>query len=173
MSISPIAARFGGVSLAAALLLGPGVAWADSPHFISATGGIDSTTGDYTASWKEAGLGKTPITYELDVVTTSYTFQCFNKGGNRPHGAPNAGGGSDLNTSGTFTPHNGQITASLTLDVTFPPLAGVNCTGGGLQLCLTAASYSGVTLTDVTTVPNVTASLPDGSVSGLKICTEN
>jgi hypothetical protein len=66
MSISTIAARFAGVSLAAALLLGPGVAWADSPHFISATDSIDKNTGDLSVSFKEAGLGSgTTIDYTI------------------------------------------------------------------------------------------------------------
>ncbi len=95
-------------------------ALAGNPHFISSYGGIDAKTGDYTAKFKEAGLGNTPITYGLD-ATTQYTFQCFTKSGNNPKGAPNAGGASNENTTTTVTPRNGQVTATIVLDVTYPP----------------------------------------------------
>jgi hypothetical protein len=99
-----------------------GVAYADSPHFLSSTlsDSIDPATGDLTVNFKEAGLGNTPITYDLS-ANTSYLFQCFTKSNNKPQGSPNAGGPSSENTQTTITPRNGQITGSLVLDVTFPP----------------------------------------------------
>jgi hypothetical protein len=142
-------------------LLGAGASFADSPHFISATGGIVASTGDYLASFKEAGLGNTPITYDL-AADTSYEFQCFTKSNNKPQGSPNAGGPSSENTQTTITPRNGQITATILLDVTFPP-TNVSCQGGGLKLCLVSASYTNVTLTDTT--DNVEVNLPNGSIS--------
>ena len=51
----------------AALLLAPRVASADS----TATASLDSTTGDYTVSFKDTGLGNTPITYELTAGTAT------------------------------------------------------------------------------------------------------
>jgi hypothetical protein len=171
MSIATIAARVGGISLAAALLLGPGVAMADA-NFHFANGALVTSgaeTGNYRVSWKETGLGSTPVTYDL-TATASYTFQCFTKSGNKPQGSPNSGGPSDQFAQGTFTPHNGQITASLDLDVDLTP-SGVSCQGGGLKLCLTAVSYTNVSLTDTTN--NVTApALPDESASGLEVCGE-
>ena len=157
MSISTIAARVGGVSLAAVLLLGPGVAWADSPHFIKATGTIDPTTFDYTATWKEAGLGSTPVTYELVATKSSSTWQCFTKSNNKPQGSPQAGGAGEIVSTVTFTPHNGSITGSASLT---PEVGTASCQGGGLKLCLTAVSYDGVSITDTTTQPNVTEPLP-------------
>src|SRR5215831_12362932 len=118
-------------------VLGAGKSFA-GPHFISATGAIDDKTADYVASFKEAGLGNTPITYDL-AADTSYLFQCFTKSGNKPQGSPNAGGPSSENTQTTITPRNGQITAKIVIDVTFPP-TNVSCQGGGLKLCLTSAS---------------------------------
>jgi len=53
--------------LFAALLFGLGVAWAD----LTATASLDSTTGDYTVSFKDTGLGNTPITYELTAGTAT------------------------------------------------------------------------------------------------------
>ncbi len=62
---------------------------ADSPHFIKGpTAFLDTSTGDYTVSFKEAGLGNTRITYSLTVTTAKFTFQCFTKSGNTPEGAP-------------------------------------------------------------------------------------
>jgi hypothetical protein len=142
-------------------LLSSAASFADSPHFISATGGIVASTGDYQASFKEAGLGNTPITYDLE-ATTAYEFQCFTKSGNKPKGSPNAGGPSSENTQTTITPRNGQITAHILLDVTFPP-TDVSCQGGGLKLCLVSASYTHVTLTDTT--DGVEVNLPDASVT--------
>src|SRR5260221_13259735 len=144
-------------SVLAAIAFAPGSAVA-GPHFLSATGGIDAKTGDYTASFKEAGLGNTPISYDLS-ATTQYTFQCFTKSGNNPHGSPNSGGPSNENTQTTLTPRNGQITASLTIDVNFPPTTA-SCNGGGLKLCLTAASYTNVSLVDTT--DQVMATLTNG-----------
>jgi hypothetical protein len=144
----------------AAIAFAPGSAVA-GPHFLSATGGIDANTGDYTATFKEAGLGNTPITYDLS-ATTQYTFQCFTKSNNNPQGSPNSGGPSNESTQTTLTPRNGQIKGSLTIDVTFPPTS-VSCKGGGLKLCLTAASYTNVSLVDTT--DNVAATLPDGGIA--------
>jgi len=51
----------GGISLAAILLFGPGIAWAQNPHFVSADDSINSD-GALVASWKEAGLGNNQLT---------------------------------------------------------------------------------------------------------------
>jgi hypothetical protein len=133
-------------------------------HFINATGGIDKNTGDYVASFKEAGLGNTPITYNLS-ATTQYEFQCFTKKGNTPQGTPNSGGPSSESTQTTITPRNGQITGSLTLDVTFPPTS-VSCQGAGLKLCLVSADYTNVSLTDTT--DGISVSLDNASVTAPK-----
>jgi hypothetical protein len=152
------ATLFAGVAMAAA-------------NFHYANGALVTSgpeAGNYTASCKETGLANTPITYDLE-ATTSYTFQCFTKSGNKPQGSPNSGGPSSQNTQTTITPHNGQITGSLSLDVVFPP-TDVACKGGGLKLCLTAVSYTGVSLMDANN--SITANLPDASTSGIEVCSE-
>src|SRR5262249_26835642 len=110
MSNSTFAARVGGVSLAAALLLGPGVAWAAVNFVKGPTASIDPATGDYTVSFKETGLGNTPITYELTAGTADFTFRCFTKKDNTPQGSPNGTSISNLTSFVTLTPHNGNIT---------------------------------------------------------------
>jgi hypothetical protein len=154
--------------LSATLLAGTAMAAANFHYANGALVTSGSEAGNYTASFKETGLGNTPITYDLE-ATVAYTFQCFTKSGNKPQGSPNSGGPSNQNTQTTITPHNGQITGSLTLDVNFPPTTA-SCNGGGLKLCLTAVSYTGVSLMD--TNNKVTAPLPDQGASGIEVCSE-
>src|SRR5215472_3945696 len=87
---------------------------AQSPHFVKGpTASIDSATGDYTVSFKEAGLGNTPVTFSLTAATSTFTFQCFTKSGNNPQGAPNSISFSGDTTFVTLQPRNGQITGSI------------------------------------------------------------
>lgn len=121
---------------------------ADSPHFIRGpTASLDSSTGDYCVSFKEAGLGNNPITYTLTAGTETFTFQCFTRHGNEPQGDPNNVSFSDDSVSTTITPHNGQITASICLD---PQRGDAGCQGGGLILKLIHVLYADVTFCDVT-----------------------
>jgi hypothetical protein len=136
---------------------------ADSPHFIRGpTANYDSSTGDLCVSFKEAGLGNTPITYTLTAGTETFTFQCFTRHDNEPQGDPNNVSFSDESTSTTLTPHNGQITGSLCL---MPQQDGADCQGHGLVIKLLAASYEDVTFCDST--DNICVSLGDqgGSVT--------
>jgi hypothetical protein len=143
----------------AVLCIASAGALASSPHFVKATGAVDGD-GNYTASFKEAGLANTPITYTLTSGNTTFTFQCYTKSGNRPQGEPNGASFSNQLAMGTFPPsRNGQITASLTMS----PLQGnADCQGGGLKLCLVAAAYRDMVLTDTTN--NVFANLPNAEV---------
>ncbi len=94
-------------------------ALADSPHFIKvSTPTIESSTGNLTINFKEAGLGSTPVTYTLAAGSgTVFTFQCFTKSGNNPQGDPNFISPSTLSQDTTITPRNGQITAPISLQV--------------------------------------------------------
>ena len=146
------------------------------PHFISASGTLNTKTGDYVASFKEAGLGSTAVTYELTANPQCFTFQCFTKSGNTPQGAPNSVSPSTLSAFVTITPRNGQITGSVSLT---PEQDGASCQGKGLDLFLIAVFYGvspnncnstgpdTVTLTDTTN--NVTVTLPSLSATGLQI----
>jgi hypothetical protein len=130
-------------------------AWSQGAHFIRATGSLDSS-GDYVANFKEAGLGNTPITYELSAVTENFTYQCFTKSSNTPQGAPNSVSFSNDASFTTITPRNGQITGSVSLT---PQRDSASCQGQGLVLKLIAVDYEGVTLCDTTN--NVCVNLPD------------
>src|SRR5262249_20084967 len=121
---------------------------AQSPHFVKGpSASIDPATGDYTVSFKEAGLGNSPITFSLTVQTEHFTFQCFTKSHNTPNGAPNGVSFSNESTFVTLQPRNGQITGSISL---VPQKDGADCQGNGLLLFLIAAAYSGVQFCDVT-----------------------
>lgn len=124
------------------------VSLAASPHFIKGpTASLDSS-GNYVVSFKEAGLGSTPITYSLTAQNAVFTFQCFNPANNAPQGDPNGVSFSNLATFQTITPRNGQITGSVSLA---PEQGTASCQGRAMKLCLTAVSYSGVVFTEVTT----------------------
>jgi hypothetical protein len=130
---------------------------AGSPHFIKGpTATLDPNTGEYCVSFKEAGLGNSPITYTLSAATEDFTFQCFTRKGNTPQGDPNGVSISNDSTSTTITPRNGQITGSVCL---IPDQDGASCQGGGLVLRLTAAAYAGVQFCDTTN--NVCVNLDD------------
>jgi len=119
---------------------------AGSPHFISANATLTSD-GEYCVSFKEAGLGNSPITYTLTATTEDFTFQCFTKKGNTPQGDPNGVSISNDSTSSTINPRNGQITSTVCLT---PDQDGASCQGHGLVLRLIAASYTGVEFCDTT-----------------------
>jgi hypothetical protein len=124
---------------------------ADSPHFIKGpTATLDTNTGEYCVSFKEAGLGSTPVTYTITAGEgTLFTYQCFTKSGNNPQGSPNGISGSGDSTSTTITPHNGQVSATICLI----PTPGGHCQGGGLVLRLVGADYDNVTFTDGLSAP--------------------
>jgi hypothetical protein len=120
---------------------------ADSPHFIKGpTATLDTSTGEYCVSFKEAGLGSTPVTYTLTAGTgTVFTYQCFTKSNNAPQGSPNGVSGSGDTTITTITPHNGTISATICL---IPEQDGASCQGKGLALRLIGTDYDNVTFSD-------------------------
>ena len=132
--------KFGGLLLGFILIASfvSEVVFADNAHFIKGPTASLTNTVDYTVSFKEAGLGSSPVTYSLTLGSGStFTFQCFTKGGNAPQGSPNGISASSLSTSTTVTPRNGQVTASITMS---PEKDGASCQGNGLKLCLVAVN---------------------------------
>jgi hypothetical protein len=139
---------------------------ADSPHFIKGpTPSLDTSTGEYCVSFKEAGLGSGPVTYTLTAGTgTVFYYQCFTKSGNNPQGSPNGVSGSGDQTSTTITPHNGQVSATICI---IPHQDGASCQGGGLVLRLVGTDYDNVTFSDGLgnniTIPNTCSGIGCGS----------
>jgi hypothetical protein len=139
-----------------------------SPHFVTGpTGSINTTTGAYSVSFKEAGLGSfASVTYTLSVSTdSSFTFQCYttDKHGNpnNPVGGQPKAGASNTSVSSTLTPRNGQVTGTVTMSPEEAVLSLPGCTGNQV-LVLIAVDYVGVTFTDGVgnsfTLPNLSAS---------------
>jgi hypothetical protein len=126
-----------------------------SPHFVTGpTASIDTTTGAYSVSFKEAGLGSfASVTYTLsiDPKLSSFTFQCYttDKHGNpnNPVGGQPKSGPSNNTVSSTLTPRNGQVTGTVTMSPEEAVLSLPGCTGNQV-LVLIAVDYEGVTFTD-------------------------
>ena len=151
---TPLAA----VLIAALVLLSAApAALADNPHFIRATGHLNSD-GSLTVSFKEAGLGKNQnIDYVLSADATA-TYVCVNRGGKNPSAANKSTVAGPVSATGTFNSgKNGQVTASLTVS---PPPSDISCPPGQ-KLELASVSYTNVTLTDTTN--NVSISVGDFS----------
>lgn len=134
-------------SLAISLAFAAAGASAASPHFVKPPTAMLDASGDYVVSFKEAGLGNTPVTYLLTAQNTTFTFQCFNPAGNKPQGSPNGQSFSNTSTTTTLTPRNGQITGSIMMT---PETGSASCQGNAMKLCLVAVSYSGMQFSDYT-----------------------
>lgn len=137
--------------LAGFILTGP-AALAQNAHFISASASLNSD-GSVTAKFKEAGLGANQnINYSLNGQGTA-TWVCVNKGGGNPSAQNKSTVNGPVSATGTFNSgKNGNVTASLTVQ---PPPSNITCPHGQ-SLELASASYTGVTLTDLTNGPSLT-----------------
>lgn len=130
----------------AAFVMAAPAALAVSPHFINASGTLNSN-GSLTVNFKEAGLGTNQlINYELTADATA-TYVCVNKGGANPSAQNKTTVSGPVTATGTFSSgKNGNVTASLTVN---PPPSDISCPPGQ-SLELASVSYSNVTLTDTT-----------------------
>jgi hypothetical protein len=84
-------------------------------HFQSGPTASLDATGDYCVTFDEAGLGNT-VTYTLTAGEgTTFTFQCFTKSDNKPHGAPNSVSGSNESVTTTVHPKHGRFMGTICL----------------------------------------------------------
>ena len=169
MSISR-AARFGGISLAAALLFGPGVAWADNPHFISATDSVQSD-GDLLVQWKEAGLGSS-VTIAYDISATGQSFcNCVTKGGTCPSAQNKTTGSQLISVPATFTSTKaGNINGSATLMAPACPTSSPPTCGKGQTLEVTLVTWSDPTVKDTTTPVGPFPATPTSQTVEFVVC---
>ena len=146
------------ISAVAAVVMTATAALADSPHFISATNSIDTTTGALVTSFKDAGLGTGTSSIAITLsATASATYQCYNKAGNKPQGVPKSFGPTAIATPPTpFPVRHGQTTASLSLGPLGP--GTFSCPSGQI-LFLDAVTYSNTVVADAT--GNSANSTPD------------
>jgi hypothetical protein len=135
------------VSLFALGAVGLGVA--GSAHFIKASVNIDSSTGNLNFSFKEAGLGNSPVDYTASADAVA-VYGCINGGGHHPKASNKQTVSGPVSASGSFSPGtNGQSTGSLVIDVTeqLAPPVGFACPGGQ-TLVLASVTYTDAALVD-------------------------
>jgi hypothetical protein len=126
----------------AALAFAP-AAFADNPHFISASATINNS-GQLVCSFKEAGLGTTLSTANISCsADATAVYQCFNNGGKHPQAGNKETVGGPVSNIGTFPVRNGQTTGSLTVS---PPGPGDFSCPGGQTLFLQSVSYTNIVL---------------------------
>jgi hypothetical protein len=118
-------------------------AFADSPHFITASAAINSS-GQLVCSFKEAGLGTTLTTANISCsADATAVYQCFNNGGKHPQAGNKETVGGPVSNTGTFPVRNGQTTGSLTVS---PPGPGDFSCPNGQTLFLESVSYTNIVL---------------------------
>jgi hypothetical protein len=120
------------------------VALASSAHFNNC--GKSAQGNNEVVSFKEVGLGSdvTCITVSADATAV---YACINGGGKNPSAANKRTVNAQVTATDCFTPHNGQITGSLTLT---PPGPGNFSCPSGQTLRLESVSYSNVSVNDTT-----------------------
>jgi hypothetical protein len=139
-------------------------AFADSPHFVSASASVNAD-GTLTVSFKEAGLGTNQlINYEATADATA-TYVCVNNGGGHPSATNKTTVSGPVSKTGTFSSgKNGNVTASLTLSPPPPPAPDVFSCPSGQTLQLALVSYTNVAITDTT--HGITEPIPGTFSSG-------
>jgi hypothetical protein len=133
--------------------LGAELAWAQNAHFIdSKTTLTVEQDGDLVVRFKEAGLGDAETTYLFSADAT-ITCTCVTNSGRCPSAANKQTFAEEV--SGTFSPKNGTVSATLTITAPECPSGAPPTCGGGQRFELSAISYTDISLTDTTN--NVTA----------------
>ena len=129
-----------------AMALSVSVAFAASPHFISASAHLSGA--NLIVSFKEAGLGTNQLINYTASADATAVYVCVNRGGANPSAQNKATVSGPVSASGTFSSgKNGNVTASLTLN---PPSAGGFSCPSGQSLEVASVSYTNVAITDTT-----------------------
>jgi hypothetical protein len=140
------------------LLLGPGVAWADNPHFVSATETLEPD-GDLFFKWKEAGLGSAVTIDYVASGTATETCTCVNNGNKCPKAANKVTTSGNVSVPVTLTSTKaGNINGSATLMAPSCPSSAPPTCGGGQTLVISAIDWTNISLFD--TVNNINAGVP-------------
>lgn len=129
-----------------ALALSVSVAFADSPHFVSASAKLSGV--NLVVSFKEAGLGTNQLINYTASADGTAVYVCVNNGGGNPSAKNKTTVSGPVSASGTFSSgKNGNVNASLTLN---PPSAGGFSCPTGQDLEIASATYTNVAITDTT-----------------------
>lgn len=119
-------------------------------HFFSDTNASTTSSGSLQIHIDEAGVGQQDISYSVTVATATATYACINGGGNHPKAANKETESQSLQLPlGTFSPINGRVRVTVTLNGTPLSQGSFSCPSGQ-RLVLASVSYSGITLTDTT-----------------------
>ena len=137
--------RVSSIAVAAVLAVGlfSQAALAASPHFLRASAARSGN--NLIVSFKEAGLGNGDVTIVASATATR-TDQCVNKGGNVPSDPKKTTVASRVSESGVFSPKNGSVSASLTIN---PPATTLQCPPGQ-RATLVSLTYTNVSVRDAT-----------------------
>lgn len=137
LALAVAAAVIGGFTTSAAI--------ADSPHFLSASFGINTSNGFLQCTFKEAGLGNTATSADITctAATSEAVYQCWNKGGNHPQAGNKETVGGLVTSTETFPIRNGQTTGTIDVGPVSPGSFGCP---GGQRLFLQSVCYDDISL---------------------------
>lgn len=123
----------------------PPSAQAASPHFLTSSFAINSSTGDLQCSFKEAGLGNTATIADITctAATSEAVYQCFNKGGNHPKAGNKETAGGLVTSTQSFPIRNGSTTGTV---IVGPFSPGSFSCPSGQSLFLQSVCYDDITL---------------------------
>ena len=133
-----------GAVIAAVCLFGATVVLAASAHFITCAKSAQGN--NVVVTFKEAGLGNEVTCITVRASATA-NYACYNGGGKNPSAANKRSVNAQVVATNCFSPHNGQISGSLTLT---PPGPGDFSCPPGQRLRLDSVSYTNVSVQDTT-----------------------
>jgi hypothetical protein len=135
--------------LAMAVIMGQvKVALAQNPHFVKASADIDSC-GALDLTWKEAGLGSTPVFVDYQAQANACViYACINNGGQHPQAANKESAFGTLYAQQTCGPsgQNGTISCGVSVGPPSSPLACPDSQGP----YLTWVEYKNIVVQDTT-----------------------
>jgi hypothetical protein len=135
------------IALCGGLIAVLGTAYA-AEHFLYVTSNLSGTNA--VVSFKEAGLGNTvPRVDYTAAATVDVVWVCSANGKTCPRAANKTATSSPVTSSGSFSPKNGSVEASLTLSVPATSPASLAC-GSGQTPTVQSVIYKDITITDVT-----------------------
>jgi hypothetical protein len=115
-----------------------------------------ATLPDLRFTWTEVGLGNVDVTYDAGAVVIA-TFGCVNGGTNRPKASNKTTITAPVgDTVQLSADDNGRIAGSVDLDTAGVEPVGFDCPSGQV-LTAVSATFTQITLTDVTNNVSVTA----------------
>jgi hypothetical protein len=132
------------ISIAAVALLFAGTVAFAAVNFIKCSKSKQGN--NEVVSFKIAGLGN-DVTCVTTTADATAVYACINGGEKNPKAANKRTINATVTATDCFTPHNGQITGSLTLT---PPGPGDFACPPGQTLTLWSVSYSNVSVNDTT-----------------------